>query len=162
MADNSLRTPGSGETFASDDVGGVKHQRVKISLGADGVAADMLGNTEGTLLASAARTTATTTAVQTNHNARGVLLTFNATVVGTGTATLSVEVLDPVSGNNYAFATGAASGAGQNSLLIYPGVLDADVTPDARSCALPRTWQAKVAKSDGSSWTYSLGYSLIL
>jgi len=41
MADNTTIGAGTGgDTIASDDVGGVKHQRVKISIGADGVAAD--------------------------------------------------------------------------------------------------------------------------
>jgi len=39
MADNTV-LPGTGETYAADDVGGVKHQRVKISVGADGAAVD--------------------------------------------------------------------------------------------------------------------------
>ena len=37
MADNVGFTPGSGATIAADDVGGVLHQRAKITLGADGV-----------------------------------------------------------------------------------------------------------------------------
>jgi hypothetical protein len=38
--DNVGYTPGTGATVAADDIGGVLHQRVKISLGADGVAND--------------------------------------------------------------------------------------------------------------------------
>jgi hypothetical protein len=41
MADNVAYTPGSGATIAADDIGGVLHQRVKISVGADGAAADL-------------------------------------------------------------------------------------------------------------------------
>lgn len=37
MADNINVTPGAGDTVAADDVGGVKHQRVKLTLGGDGV-----------------------------------------------------------------------------------------------------------------------------
>lgn len=40
MADNVQITAGSGTTIAADDIGGVMHQRVKLSLGADGVATD--------------------------------------------------------------------------------------------------------------------------
>jgi hypothetical protein len=40
MADNVAVTPGAGATFAADDVGGILHPRVKISIGADGTAAD--------------------------------------------------------------------------------------------------------------------------
>lgn len=37
MTDNVGYTPGSGETVATDDIGGVQFQRVKLALGADGV-----------------------------------------------------------------------------------------------------------------------------
>jgi hypothetical protein len=40
MSDNIGYTPGSGATVAADNVGGNLHQRIKISVGADGVAAD--------------------------------------------------------------------------------------------------------------------------
>jgi hypothetical protein len=41
MPDNVGYTPGSGATIAADEIGGVLHQRVKIGVGADGVAADV-------------------------------------------------------------------------------------------------------------------------
>jgi len=41
MADNVAITPGTGATVAADDISGVLHQRVKISVGADGAAADL-------------------------------------------------------------------------------------------------------------------------
>jgi hypothetical protein len=41
MADNVNYTPGVGKVIAADDVGGVLHERVKISLGADGEAQDL-------------------------------------------------------------------------------------------------------------------------
>jgi hypothetical protein len=37
MADNVPITAGAGTSIATDDIGGVQHQRVKITLGADGV-----------------------------------------------------------------------------------------------------------------------------
>lgn len=40
MADNIDVTPGTGATVAADDVGGALHQRVKLSLGANGTAVD--------------------------------------------------------------------------------------------------------------------------
>jgi len=40
MSDNIGYTPGSGATVAADNIGGALHQRVKISVGSDGVAAD--------------------------------------------------------------------------------------------------------------------------
>ncbi len=41
MADNILVSPGTGATIAADDIGGVLHQRVKLSQGADGSATDV-------------------------------------------------------------------------------------------------------------------------
>ena len=41
MADNVAITPGVGATVAADNIGGVLHQRVKLSVGADGEAADL-------------------------------------------------------------------------------------------------------------------------
>ena len=43
MADNVLYTAGSGTTIASDEISSVHHQRIKISLGADGSATDAVG-----------------------------------------------------------------------------------------------------------------------
>jgi hypothetical protein len=40
LADNVAITAGAGTTLASDDIGGVQYPRVKISIGADGTAAD--------------------------------------------------------------------------------------------------------------------------
>lgn len=51
MADNVGYTPGTGATVAADDIAGVLHQRVKISLGADGSAVDAPGDgTNGMLV----------------------------------------------------------------------------------------------------------------
>lgn len=41
MADNIAVTPGSGKNIAADEVDGVLHQRVKLSVGDDGAAADL-------------------------------------------------------------------------------------------------------------------------
>ncbi len=41
MSDNVGYTPGSGELIASDDIGGVQHQRIKVGFGADGSYGDV-------------------------------------------------------------------------------------------------------------------------
>lgn len=57
MSDNTTLNAGSGgDTIASDDIGGVKHQRVKLSLGADGSATDALGGA-GSVAAGVQRVT---------------------------------------------------------------------------------------------------------
>lgn len=45
MADNVGYTPGTGETIATDDIGGVQYQRVKPVWGVDGVANDVNATT---------------------------------------------------------------------------------------------------------------------
>lgn len=194
MADNSLRTPGSGETIATDDVGGVKYPRSKLVIGADGTAVDVQppdadgkaaasvlavggmmfngatldrerGNIQGTLLASAARTASTTSPAQTNYNARGVILMLNVTAAGTSYVQIAVVATDPVSSSGIAIATAAQfTTTGQKMLVCYPGVTDADFegVTDGRSVAIPRTWDGRVIKGDASSWTFSLGYSLLV
>lgn len=49
MADNTRLSAGTadGDTYASDDIAGVKHQRVKISVGADGAATDAVPVSNG-------------------------------------------------------------------------------------------------------------------
>jgi hypothetical protein len=193
MADNVLVTPGSGETVAADDIGGVKWQRVKLGVGADGTASDarppgdgvatanllgaapvlyngttgdwQRGNTEGTLLASAARTATTVAANQTNYNHRGVQVCISITVAGTGNLTL--QVVGQIGGNGtwtrILASYGPITTTGIYLAELYPGVGAAsDEVADRTSGAVPRTWYSQIAHSDGSSWTYSLGYSLIV
>jgi len=75
MADNVDITPGTGKTIAADDIGpGVWHQRVKVSLGADGSATDLLG--DATLGAY----------VQLFGGRSPVWKSYNATVAKTGEA----------------------------------------------------------------------------
>lgn len=42
MADNITVTPGAGATVATDDVGGVQYQRIKVDLGGDGAASPLV------------------------------------------------------------------------------------------------------------------------
>lgn len=56
MVDNIEITPGTGSTVAADDIAGVLHQRVKISIGADGSASDAVGGA-GAVSAAVQRTT---------------------------------------------------------------------------------------------------------
>lgn len=54
MADNLGYTAGAGSTVATDDLSGVHYQRVKLSLGSDGVAVDLNGDATGGLWAQGA------------------------------------------------------------------------------------------------------------
>lgn len=67
MADNVAITAGVGTTIAADDIGGVLHQRVKLSQGADGVAVDV--SAAAPLQVSLANTGANATAVKVDGSA---------------------------------------------------------------------------------------------
>jgi hypothetical protein len=100
MADNVAITPGTGATVAADDIGGVLHQRVKISAGADGSATDVsaaspLPSTSyGAALPDAGSTFATLTRpANTTPYTAGDSISDNATA-GTVTANISGNVSD--------------------------------------------------------------------
>lgn len=109
MADNVTITAGTGTTVAADDIGGVLHQRVKISVGADGVGADVsssapmpvtLANTGAnatpvsTTALAATRPTGTTMQSGAVANGNGT----NLAVTGYGTALLSITASVTMSG----------------------------------------------------------------
>ena len=126
------------------------------------------GNTEGTVLASAARAVTTSSADLTNHNARGVLLYLNVTANPGGgeTLQLAVQAKDPISAGYAVLAQAAASalggGTGLIGLLVYPGAASAGVDLTHAQAPLPRTWRARVVHSAAGSWTYSVGFALVV
>lgn len=132
---------------------------------AEGIA-NMVLNQKGTLLASAARTATGSAPDQVNYNAKGILLTLDVTVAsGTGGLKIVLNYIDPVTGKymEIFLATTGIVAIGTYAYLIYPGVSGtASGLKESISRALPRGWRAYIAHSDASSYTYSLGYSLIL
>jgi hypothetical protein len=125
-------------------------------------------NTEGTLLASAARTTTPPNPTFINHNARAVTLTLNVTANpgGSETLTLRLRYVDPVSGTiNSALAsiTTVAATNATYRLMVGLGASSSPDTPTnskAYALPLPRNCSVEVLHSGTGSWTYSLGYSL--
>lgn len=113
-------------------------------------------NIQGTLLASAARTVTTDSPNQINYNARGATLFLNVTTAsGTGGLIMKIRIVDPISGNLSSLVAGTnVTATGLYILQLYP--------LSSSNYALPRTWIAEVAHGDATSYTYSLGYSLIL
>jgi hypothetical protein len=90
MADNVGYTPGEGAVVAADEIGGVLHQRVKISVGSDGTAVDV----------SAANPMPIT--------APSPLDVQGTVSVGNFPATQNVNIVGGSSGNAAAGTTGAA------------------------------------------------------
>jgi len=131
------------------------------------VAEDWRSNTQGTLLASAARTNSIVSPQQTNYNARGVQITLNVTAAsGTGGLTVIIRGYDPVASSQYtinALPTSITT-TGVYVYEIYPGSSGAAASAIAQRTAgiLPRTWSVTMSAGDASSYTYSIGYVLIV
>jgi hypothetical protein len=122
-------------------------------------------NLDLTLLASAARTAATASSDQTNYNGSRVMVFLNVTVAsGTGGLTVQIQGKDPVSGNyvNLNANPTAVTGTGMTTyeLALGDGAASGQVTQRTGGL-LPRTWRVNVAVGDSSSYTYSLGASVI-
>lgn len=128
----------------------------------------MQNNSEGTLLASAARTTSPSIPIQTNYNARGAIIFLNVTAAsGTGGLTPQFFITDPVTNGTYGYSLSpsAITATGEYIFVIYPGASSTNVSSLVKqvvSIQLPRQWSVSVGIGDASSYTYSLGYSLIL
>lgn len=119
-------------------------------------------NLSGTLLASAARTATTSSADQTNYNAKGVRVFINVTVDAAAASVVpTITVKDPVSGVYTAILTGAAiTATGHTVLTVYPGAtVAAGVT---LSTALGKTWRVTMTHADTDSMTYSIGYATLV
>lgn len=99
MADNTEINPGTGgDVIASDDIGGVKHQRVKMEFGEDGSATDVsatdplpvdTGDDEIAILETIA------SAIQAVASAKGILQDLRVSVLG-GAVTISSGTITTV------------------------------------------------------------------
>ncbi len=120
------------------------------------------GNTDITVLASAARTATTNSADFTNYNGRGVQVIIDVTVDGAGASVVfAVEMKDPVSGDYVPILTSAAVDAtGERKLTVYPGATESANLISGQP--MPRTWRVSATHADGDSITYSVGASVIL
>ncbi|WP_407310490.1 hypothetical protein [Desulfosporosinus sp. SB140] len=126
------------------------------------------GNTELTLLASAARTSSTVSPTQTNYNAKGIIVWINVTAAsGTGGLQVIVQGGHPLIGGYAPWLTAAPAAitsTGVRGYAFYPGISTVAGTGInvAINGILPRTFSVLVQHGDSSSYTYALGASLIL
>lgn len=128
-------------------------------------------NTEVELLASAARTSNTQTATQTNYNARGVMLFLNLTVAPATADYIylllvarssTTGILRIICNGDHLLGSG---GAQKYLMAAYPGVTNAGAGSEigkVNDICLPRTWHAMVVHSSAESFTYSLSASPII
>ena len=112
MADNLAITQGTGTTIAADDIGGVLHQRVKLSQGADGSATDV--SSAAPLNVTLANTGANATPVVVDLGANN-----DVTVSGTVTAVAQPGVdIGDVTINNAAGASAVNIQDGGNTITV--------------------------------------------
>lgn len=151
-----------GATFAASDgvglIAGLVGTLVK-SLVLD-ANAQLGGTVDVSVLTSGARTTTQTQADQTNAYARGIAVTLDMTVVGTGSVTLAIQGKDAVSGKYVALLTGAAVITNSTNVYrVYPGLTAA--ANATASDNLWRTWRVVVTANNANSATYSVGAVLL-
>lgn len=111
MADNILVSQGVGTTIATDDIGGVQYQRVKLSQGSDGSATDV--SSAAPLQVTLANTGANSTAVKVDGSA--VTQPVSGTV--TASAQPGVDIGD-VTINNASGASAVNIQDGGNSITV--------------------------------------------
>ena len=113
------------------------------------------GNEVKLLMALAARTAGANAGIQTNHNARGVIIEILVTVAGTGTLNPSLRSQGTGDFQHLSLPNTASS----TLYVIYPGVTQAG---NFFSNVIGRAWGFQVDKSDSSSWTYTVSAQQIV
>ena len=112
------------------------------------------------ILASAARTTSTTSEDQLNQGLTGLIIVIDVTAVtGTPSNVYNVQFKDQVSGKYYPVLSSAAIVAtGTTVLQIHPAlVVAANLTASA---LVPEKFRVQVAHGTADSITYSVSYTL--
>jgi hypothetical protein len=119
----------------------------------------MSPRTEGTVLASAARTATVASELFTNYDYRGIDLVIDVTAAsGTPSVVFTIQGYDPLSTKYYTIlASAAITATGTTTLRVYPGLSAAANT--VANFALPRNWRVNAVHGEGSSITYSVGFS---
>ncbi len=120
------------------------------------------GNTEETILASAARTSSVSSSDFTNFNAKGIKVVIDVTAdPAAASVTFDIEGKDPISGNYYSLLTSAAvTAVGTTVLTVFPGI--AETANLKASDILPRTYRVTATHADGDSITYSVSGALVV
>ena len=121
-------------------------------------------NTEGTLLASAARTATTYSTDQTNYNHKGIYIFINVSAIVTAPSiTVRLSMKDSISGLYGAITAVSApiTAVGNYIVALHPALIDtAGVYHLACDGLLPRTWRLRIAHVNSNSITYSVSYAL--
>ena len=120
------------------------------------------GNSEETILASAARTATLNSADFINYNAKGLHVVINVTALTAAPSIVPfIQGKDPISGTYYDILEGLPiTTTGINIIKVYPGI--SAVVNVSASDLLPRTYRVRLEHANGNSITYSVAGALVL
>lgn len=123
MADNVAITAGTGTSIATDDIGGVQYQRVKVALGADGTGVDAVGGSGADSTGVMRVSLATDIALPAgNNNIGNVDIVTLPAAPTTAFANWSASEYETVAASQTAQVLGATGAAGDyiEGLLVVP------------------------------------------
>lgn len=113
-----------------------------------------------TVLSETNATTTVTSNMQINYNHRSLILALQTTAIGSGSITLSIQGIEPVS--NYTWTILAGTAVTTNTTTLYK--VSPNLTAVANSIAqdlLPRSWQVVVTANNANAATYAV-YAILL
>jgi len=147
MADNVAITAGSGTNIASDDVGGVHYQRVKLDGGGDGAAAPILGDSSNGLDVDVTRVSGNVTVVQATATNLKVDASAVAVPVTDNAASLTVDA--PVGSPVYVRLSDGSSAIAALPVTDNGGTLSVDDGAGSLTVDGTVSVSGTVAVSDG-------------
>lgn len=153
MADNVAVTAGSGTSMASDEIGGVHYQRVKIGLGADGSAVDAIGGSGAVSAAVQRVVLATDVALPAGTNAIGKLAANSGVDIG------DVDVTSVIPGTS---ATSLGKAEDDAHVTGDVGVMMLTVRKNtaAATSGSDGDYQPPITDTNGKMWVNASGETL--
>lgn len=175
----NTNTDGNGNQYAPMDISIAQIGDIPVTMaGGDGVTAANImqvvngkfngqtvdqdrGNLDNITLINAVNVTTTqTSSTQTNYNHRSVIIVLQTTVIGSGSITLSILGLEPVSNYTWTILSGVA--VTTNTTVLYK--ISPSLSAVSNSIAqdlLPRSWQVQVTANNSNVATYAV-YGIML
>jgi hypothetical protein len=103
-----------------------------------------------------------TSANQPNPLNKGIKIYVNITTIGSGNSlTVTLQAIDPVSGNPVALLASAALGSnGITTMTVYPGLTA--ITNVAANDLLPATWNLKAVVAGANATTATISFCKLI
>lgn len=108
-----------------------------------------------TILNVSSVTTSQTSGRQTNFNHKGCIVILTTSAIGTGSITLSIQGIEPVSNYVWTILSGTAVTTNTTNMYqIYPGI--PVVANSTASAILPRSWQVVITANNANAASYAV------